>query len=122
MVTDADYTNYILGRGRGRVCEVNGKVLGFAIVDILDKNVWGLFVDPSVEKNGIGKRLHNMMLACYISCCDNTLFLSVEPGTKAEIFYLQAGWVNAGPKKSGEKSFGWKKHISTKPVNSYDFG
>lgn len=105
MITEADYTNFILNRGRGWVCEVNGKVLGFVIVDLLEKNVWALFVDPSAEKKGIGKRLHDMMLDWYFSCCDDALFLSTEPGTRAEGFYLKEGWVPVGLKKSGEKIF-----------------
>jgi hypothetical protein len=50
LIIEDDYADYLLNRGRGWVCEANGKILGFTIVDLLDKNVWALFVAPASEK------------------------------------------------------------------------
>ena len=119
-ITEADYTKYMLNRGRGWVCELEGKILGFAIVDFLDNNVWALFVDPSAEKIGIGKRLHDMMLDWYFSCSDSKLFLFTEPGTRAEGFYLKAGWVPVGIKKSGDIIFCMEKTCFQKTVYGND--
>ena len=120
LVTEANCLNYLEHRGKGWVCEENGKILGFAVVDLLDNNVWALFVDPSAERIGIGKRLHDMMLDWYFSCSDNKLFLFTEPGTRAEGFYLKAGWVPVGIKKSGEIIFCMEKTCFRKAVYRSD--
>lgn len=92
MVTEVDYSNFLLNRGRGWVCAAVGKILGFAIVDLFDNNVWALFVDPAFEKAGIGKQLHNMMLDWYFQQKDEDIWLSTGHGTRAEGFYKNAGW------------------------------
>lgn len=50
LITQADYAEFLFKRGKGWVCEVNGEIAGFSIVDLVDKNVWALFVDPDFEK------------------------------------------------------------------------
>ena len=49
LVTDNDVADYISRRGKGWVCEQDNKLVGFAIVSILDKNVWALFMHPDYE-------------------------------------------------------------------------
>jgi GNAT superfamily N-acetyltransferase len=96
LITQADYTEFLFKRGKGWVCEVNGEVVGFSIVDLVDKNVWALFLDPDYEKRGIGRQLHDKMLDWYFSKTNDTLWLGTDPGTRAEGFYRKAGWENAG--------------------------
>jgi GNAT superfamily N-acetyltransferase len=62
LVTDEDCENYLLNRGKGWVCEIENRIVGFAIVDVVDHNVWALFVHPEFEKKGIGGKLHDAML------------------------------------------------------------
>lgn len=115
LVTDNDVEEYITERGKGWVCETEGRVVAFSIVSVKDKNVWALFVQPGYDKKGIGKKLHNEMLDWYFTQTNETLWLSTAPGTRAEQFYLMMGWEQTGITKSGEIKFEmtadqWKKN------------
>jgi GNAT superfamily N-acetyltransferase len=105
LVTDDDCKNYLLHRGKGWVCEENDKILGFAIVDLLDHNVWALFVHPGFENKGIGKKLHDSMLDWYFNKTDLTIWLGTAPNTRAEKFYRKAGWKEAGTHGKRERKF-----------------
>ncbi|MCB0532232.1 MAG: GNAT family N-acetyltransferase [Lewinellaceae bacterium] len=105
LVTDADCARYITERGCGWVCEVDGLVIGFAIADLVDHNIWALFVDPGYEARGIGKALHDTMLDWYFQQTRDTVWLGTAPGTRAEGFYRQAGWTEVGMVGKGEVKF-----------------
>lgn len=105
LVTDADCAEYLTVRGRGWVCETEGRVVGFAIADLKGHNIWALFIDPLFEKQGIGRRLHTMMLDWYFSQTTETVWLSTSPGTRAEQFYKTAGWNAAGRYGKSEVKF-----------------
>ena len=109
LVTDSDVEDYITRRGRGWVCEINELIVGFAIADLIDKNIWALFVHPDVEGKGVGKQLHDRMMNWYFSQTDETVWLSTSPGTRAEIFYKMQGWKEAGVYGKGELKFEMKK-------------
>ncbi|HEX5654107.1 MAG TPA: GNAT family N-acetyltransferase [Chitinophagaceae bacterium] len=96
LVTDKDCEDYLERRGKGWVCEVNGEVVGFSIADLVDHNVWALFVRPGFDKKGIGKKLHDLMLDWYFSQTDHVIWLGTAPGTRAESFYRRAGWKETG--------------------------
>ena len=101
LVTDEDCEDYLTRKGKGWVCESNGSVIGFAVADLVDKNIWALFVHPEFEGRGIGKKLHNMMLDWYFNQTKQTVWLSTAPGTRAEKFYRK-GWLERG-------WYSWKK-------------
>ena len=109
LVTDSDVEDYITRRGRGWVCEINELIVGFAIADLIDKNIWALFVHPDAEGKGVGKQLHDRMMNWYFSQTDETVWLSTSPGTRAEIFYKMQGWKEAGVYGKGELKFEMKK-------------
>ncbi|MCC7378314.1 MAG: GNAT family N-acetyltransferase, partial [Chitinophagaceae bacterium] len=48
-VTDKDVEDYILNKGKGWVCEIKNRIAGFAIADLVDDNIWALFVHPQFE-------------------------------------------------------------------------
>src|SRR5688572_10158782 len=75
LVTDADCEDFINRRGRGWVCELDGRIVGFAIADLEDHNVWALFVHPDHDRKGIGKRLHDEMLNWYFNQTNTTIWL-----------------------------------------------
>ena len=102
LVTDEDYKTYILQRGCGWVCETNEQIVGFAIADLQDDNIWALFVLPKYEQKGIGKQLHQLMLDWYFSHSKERVWLSTAPGTRAEAFYIKQGWTKTGYLQSGE--------------------
>ena len=105
LVTDEDCLDYITRRGKGWVCEDDGKIIGFAIADLQDHNIWALFLCPEAEGQGIGKALHNTMLSWYFSKTDHTVWLSTAGGTRAEGFYRRMGWKEAGNVGKGEVKF-----------------
>jgi GNAT superfamily N-acetyltransferase len=105
LVPDSDVEDYITRRGRGWVCEINGHIVGFAIADLVDNNIWALFIHPDFEKLGIGKRLHDEMMNWYFLQTDKTVWLGTSPKTRAEFFYRKAGWKETGIHRKGEIKF-----------------
>ncbi len=104
-VTAADYAAFLDDTGKGWLCEVDGRVVGFAILDIVGASVWALFVEPGFDRRGIGLRLHATMLDWYFAAHDRPLWLGTEPGTRAERFYPSTGWSDAGLRPNGERRF-----------------
>lgn len=96
LVTDQDCEAFITTRGKGWVCEINHQIVGFAIVDLKDNNIWALFLDPHFEGKGIGQQLHNIMLDWYFRQTKDTVWLGTAFNTRAEKFYRKAGWTEAG--------------------------
>ena len=109
LVTDNDCENYLVNRGKGWVCEIDGRIVGFAIADLLDHNVWALFLQPGFDKKGIGRKLHDDMLDWYFSQTDSTVWLSTAANTRAEKFYRNAGWKEVGIHGKGEIKFEMSK-------------
>lgn len=105
LVTDADCFEYITNRGKGWVCEMNNLLVGFAIADLRENNIWALFILPEYEKMGIGKKLHDTLLKWYFSQTDKTVWLSTSPNTRAEKFYRNAGWKEVGVYGKNEIKF-----------------
>jgi ribosomal protein S18 acetylase RimI-like enzyme len=105
LVSDADCAEYLVKRGRGWVCEIRGEIVGFAIADLYDHNIWALFVHPDFERRGIGRKLHDMMMDWYFSQTKDTVWLGTAPNTRAAIFYLNAGWKENGVHGRGEIKF-----------------
>ncbi|GAB3540794.1 hypothetical protein GCM10027443_39130 [Pontibacter brevis] len=105
LVMHAVCRDMLLERGAGWVCEAEGKVVGFAIVDLTRSNVWALFVDPLFEKKGIGRKLHDLMVSWSFAAGQPKLWLTTDPGTRAEAFYRKAGWVETGIEQNGEVRF-----------------
>lgn len=104
-ITPADYKLMLEERGKGWVCEVNDGIAGFAIVDLQAANVWALFVRPEQESNFIGRMLHDMMIAWCFARQVPGLWLTTAPNTRAEKFYLKAGWTKTGVMPNGEIRF-----------------
>jgi GNAT superfamily N-acetyltransferase len=105
LVTDKDCEDYMFVRGKGWVCEIDNSIVGFAIADLLEDNIWALFIHPDHEKTGIGKELHRLMMNWYFDQDKNLVWLSTAPGSRAEGFYRTAGWIQTGITKSGEIRF-----------------
>ncbi|MBO9682704.1 MAG: GNAT family N-acetyltransferase [Flavisolibacter sp.] len=108
LVSDKDCEDYITIRGKGWVCEIDGRVVGFSIADIQANNIWALFVHPGYEGRGIGKKLHRIMLDWYFEQTKKTVWLSTAPHTRAEVFYKRAGWNEVGTYGKGEIKFEMK--------------
>jgi GNAT superfamily N-acetyltransferase len=103
-VTEAHYRTRLL-RGDGAwVAERNGEIVGFAMVDPPSRSIWALFVSPQAEGGGVGRALQATMLDAVFEAWQHVA-LSTCPGTRAESFYLAAGWEAAGTLANGERVF-----------------
>ena len=105
LVSDQDCKEFITERGRGWVCEVNDQIVGFAIADLKERNIWALFIDPKFEKKGIGQKLHKVMLNWYFEQTKDTVWLGTAFNTRAEHFYRNAGWTEVGTHGTKEIKF-----------------
>ena len=105
LITTKDYEEYINERGKGWVCTVDNMVVGFAIADLKEDNIWALFVHPDREGKGIGKALHKMMMDWYFNNTNGKVWLSTAPKSRAAAFYERQGWKETGFTKSGEVKF-----------------
>lgn len=119
LVTDADCVEFITIRGKGWVCEIDTKIVGFAIADLVDENIWALFLHPDFEAKGIGRKLHNMMMDWYFSTGKEKAWLGTSPKTRAETFYRKSGWAENGMHGKNEIKFemtshDWKKYKRNK--------
>lgn len=115
LVTDQDCEDFLFERGKGWVCEIDKQIVGFSIVDLKENNVWALFLDPDFEKQGIGRKLHDVMLDWYFKQTKENVWLGTSPNTRAEIFYRKSGWNEIGTHGKGEVKFemtfeNWENH------------
>jgi GNAT superfamily N-acetyltransferase len=105
LVTDKDCEEFLTIRGKGWVCEVDGKIQGFAIADLKESNIWALFLHPDYEKMGIGTKLQNQMLEWYFQQGKEKVWLGTEPKSRAESFYRKSGWKEVGMHGKNEVKF-----------------
>jgi len=105
LVTDQDCKEFISQRGKGWVCEIDKQIVGFAIVDLMENNIWALFLDPKFEGKGIGQLLHKSMLDWYFTQTKDKVWLGTDFNTRAEKFYRRAGWTEVGKNGSEEIKF-----------------
>ena len=96
LVTHEDYENYLTTHGKGWLCEIDNEIVGFAIVDTRENNIWALFVKPGFDAMGIGKALHKLMLDWYFDQTGHTVWLGTAPNTRAAEFYTRQGWTATG--------------------------
>jgi GNAT superfamily N-acetyltransferase len=105
LVTDEDCEEFITIRGKGWVAEIDKQIVGFAIVDLKENNIWALFLDPKFERKGIGQVLHNTMLDWYFTQTKESVWLGTDFNTRAEKFYRKAGWTEIGTHETTEIKF-----------------
>ena len=116
LVTEKDYVHYLTKSGKGWLCEVNNRIVGFAIIDSDQNNIWALFIHPEFERKGIGRRLHDLMLEWHFNQSKDKLWLGTAPDTRAEQVYKAAGWKAIGRRENGEIKFemtyeDWKSSV-----------
>ena len=105
LITERDYADMITVHGRGWVHESNGRIVGFAVGDHARRNIWALFIEPGYEGRGIGRALHDAMVAWLFEQSRDPLWLTTTPATRAESFYRVAGWRHVGAAPHGEIRF-----------------
>lgn len=101
-LSEADYIAAIEQTGRGWVIESAGTIVAFAVGDAHTGSIWALFVEPGHEGHGFGRQLHEHMVSWLWQQGLERLWLSTDPGTRAQRFYEAAGWKHVGPAAHGE--------------------
>lgn len=104
-ISDNQVRDAIESTGRGWVIESGGDVVAFAIGNATNGSIWALFVDPAHERRGYGRLLHDTMVEWLWSQGLERLWLTTEPGTRAQRFYEAAGWQRKGSTDRGELRF-----------------
>jgi GNAT superfamily N-acetyltransferase len=102
VITAEDVRIAIEEQGRGWVAEDAGRVVAFAIGRAADRNVWALFVHPDFEGRGYGRALHAEMVNWFNANGSGPIWLTTDPNTRAERFYLRLGWRVVGEAEFGE--------------------
>jgi GNAT superfamily N-acetyltransferase len=105
LVTDADCADYLTRRGKGWVAETADLIVGFAIADLEDHNIWALFLLPEYENMGLGKQLHKAMMDWYFSQTQHSVWLGTEIDSRAVGFYKKMGWTEVGMHGKNEIKF-----------------
>lgn len=82
-----------------------GLIKGFAAGDPRDGTIWALFIDPSHERQGIGKALFAHTCEDMKNSGHDKLTLYTAQGTRAERFYRAAGWREVGITADGDIIF-----------------
>ncbi len=104
-----DYRRMLETDGRGWVCEERAVLVGFGVADQVRRNIWALFVAPEHERRDIGRALLDVMVEWLFQVGPEPIWLSTEPGTRAERFYAAAGWRSVGAEPNGEVRFELQK-------------
>ena len=102
IITDEHVRTAIEDTGRGWVVEQDGEVVAFAIGNAVTGNIWALFVHADNEGRGYGRQLHDTMVSWLWAAGLDRLWLTTEPGTRAQRFYEAAGWRLIGTTDRGE--------------------
>ncbi len=105
LVSDEDCEEFMTVRGKGWVCEIEQQIVGFAIADLLEDNIWALFILPEYEHKGIGQTLQKIMLNWYFSQNKEKVWLGTAFNTRAEQFYIKSGWSVVGLHGTKETKF-----------------
>ena len=101
-ITEAMTADAITATGRGWVFTQHGEILGFSIARDGDPSIWVLFTRPGHEGLGIGHALHQAAVDWLWSRGAERIWLTTDPGTRAERFYRERRWRIARRLASGE--------------------
>lgn len=101
-ISDEDVRIAIEQTGRGWVIESDNEVVAFAVANATNGNIWALFVHPNHERRGHGRALHDTMVDWLRAQGLRRVWLTTEPGTRAQSFYEAAGWQLVGSTDDGE--------------------
>ncbi len=81
------------------------EVVGFGIANSGHRNIWALFIDPDHEGHGHGRRLLDAMTEWLWTIGSEPIWLSTDPGTRADAFYERAKWRRTELLPNGEIRF-----------------
>jgi GNAT superfamily N-acetyltransferase len=101
-ITREMYARHLGEIGRGWLCEIEGQVVGFSIASFTDASIWALFVRPTHEGRGIGRRLLNLATEWLFEKGVSSISLSTAVATRADRWYERQGWERGEIRPDGE--------------------
>lgn len=75
------------------VADAVDRTVGFCIANADSGSIWALFVRPSYEGRGIGRRLMDAAIEWLWENGARVIWLETETNTRAEGFYEHLGWM-----------------------------
>ena len=96
------YESYLSEEGKGWLCEDGGRVVGFSVASSKDNSIWALFVAPTHEGRGVGKRLLRLACEWLFGRGAGAVTLSTAGQTRADRFYERQGWRRGETRPDGE--------------------
>lgn len=96
-ITVPSVTAMLTTSHRGWLCEVDGEVVGFAMGDRENGELWVIAVLPDYEGRGAGARLITLVEDWLWSrgWAEIWLTTDIDPALRAYGFYLKLGWVDS---------------------------
>ncbi|BAU42152.1 GNAT family N-acetyltransferase [Leptolyngbya sp. O-77] len=95
-ITHESGRNLLKTSHRGWLCEVDSRIVGFAMGNQSSGEMWVIAVLEEFEGKGIGKRLLNLVEQWLFSEGWKEIWLTTDPneGTRAVGFYRHLGWTD----------------------------
>ena len=93
------------GSHRGWLCEIDGRVVGFAMGNRLTGEMWVIAVLPEHEGQGIGRRLLTMVEDWLFAEGWEEIWLTTDPDEnyRAVGFYRRCGWTDWKIEPGGDR-------------------
>lgn len=107
-VTEEHYFPAIEATGRGWVIDEDGEVVAFAVGNAETGNIWALFVYPDREGRGHGRALQRVMVGRLFEQGLTRLFLTTEPGTRAQRSATRSTSATPPAQTSGGADRSWR--------------
>ena len=95
-ITEQSVTAMLETTHRGHLCEVDNRVVGFAMVNLSNGEMWVIAVLPSYEQQGVGAGLLARVEDVLWTAGWDEIWLTtdVDPSLRAYGFYRTQGWAD----------------------------
>ena len=101
-ITAESLTQMIATTHKGWLCEIEGEIVGFAIGDRSQSELWVIAVLPSHEGKGIGRRLMTLVQDwLFDEGCERLWLVTGLPMSRAYFLYRNLGWIDCGSNGDG---------------------
>ena len=104
-ITPQSVSNWLDSSIKGWICKISNKAVGFTMGDSVTGEVLVIAIYPEQEKQGIGKKLMNLLQNWLFTFGHKELWLWSNPDNevRAHGFYRRLGWQPTGEIKGNKK-------------------